>query len=735
MSKVAIPLISFNGGELSPLLGARTDLSKYLTGYEEGLNVIPTVQGPLRRRPGTPFIAATKTSSQRSWYVEFIFSVTDAWVLEFGHQYIRFYTSRAQVLSAGVPYEIASPYTTTDLTAADNTCNLRYVQSADVLYLVHGSHAIRKLSRTAPTSWTLSTVTLNGGPFQTVNTTATTVYANASTGSVTLTASTSIFTANHVGVLFLLEANPNVSIQAWEVSKAVSSGDLRRSDGNVYESQTTATTGTIKPTHTEGIRSDGAVDWEYLHSGYGWCVITAQAGTTATATVISYLPSAVVGSGNATTKWAFGEIGAHNGYPTDVTFFRERLVFIRDDKVWTSVVGDYENFRAQEADQITPDMAISLQLSSNQVNKGKWLSPGKGLLVGTTGAEFLISEVTLQEALGPANVKAAKQSSYGSRNIRALEVQEVSIFVQASGLKLRAMQYSFDQDKFVAADTTVLSEHITLSGIIATCYQQEPDCILWCLRNDGLLLGFTFNQEQEVKAWHRHKIAGSFGSGDAVVESIASIPSPDGSRHDVWLIVKRTINGSTKRYVELMGDYFTSTTPLEDAFFVDCGATYDGAPATTISGLSHLEGQTVTILADGATHPTRVVTGGAITLQRAASKVHVGLGYSSYVKTMRLDGGSQNGTSQGKTKRVNKVFIRFLDTVGGFAGPDADHLDEIYFRSGSDPMDEPVPLFSGDKEVPWPAGYEKEPRLRIQQNDPLPQTIVAIYPQFNTYDP
>lgn len=784
MPKASPAIVAFNSGEWSPLLDGRVDLQKYASACSTLENFIPTVQGPARRRPGTIYVAGVKDSADRTWLVPFEFSVTQGYILEFGDGYIRFYTNRGQLnISApaawltatayvvgdlrsnggtnyycttahtsgvfatdlaagkwhaltGTIYEIPSPYALADLTTSGGLFTLNYVQSGDVMYFCHPDYPVYKLSRFGSTNWTMAATDFEGGPFEDVNTdTAVTVYASASTGSVTLTASSSIFTNNHIGTLFLLESNPNVTIIPWETSKAVTSGDLRRSDGNVYQSATTASTGTIKPTHTEGTRSDGTVSWTYLHSGYGWAEITAVgSGTSATATVLSYIPSAAVGVGNATYKWAFGAWGEHAGYPEKVTFFRERLVFARGINIWMSVSADYENFRSQDADQVTPDMAISIEIASDQANDIEWLSPGQGLLVGTSGAEFIVGEITTQEALGPANVKASRQASYGSRGVQSLVVGDSTIFIQRSGKKVRSMKYVFEQDSYAAADVTVLSEHITGTGILGMAFQSEPDSVVWMVRADGVLLGFTFNAEQQVEGWHPHVIGGSFSTGDAVVESVACIPSPNGDRDDLWMIVKRTINSGTKRYVERLGEHYETGNTVADAIYVDSAATYSGASTATITGLSHLDGETVSVLSNGAAHPDVVVSSGSITLQKATTKAQIGLACPAVLRTMRLEAGAGDGTAQGKTKRITRAAVRFLNTIGALAGPSESKLDRIEFRKGSDPMDSAPPIFSGDKQIPWPNGYDGDAYLTIKQDQPFPMTIVAIYPQVITQD-
>lgn len=734
MAKASPIYTQLNAGELSPYLEGRIDVGKYPNGLQRCENFVPLVQGPAQRRAGTRNVAAVKDSNDRTWLVPFVFSATDGWILEFGDGYIRFYTNRGQVQSGGSPYEIVSPYALADLTDTDGTFRINYVQSADIVYLTHPDYPVCKLSRFASTNWTITYVETTAGPFQDTNfVQANTVYASATTGVVTLTASAAgFFTSDNIGTLFYMESNPNIVYAPWETGKAIAANDQRRSDGNVYIAMNAATTAAIKPTHTEGTRSDGGVNWLYLHSGYGWARITAigGGGTTATATVIQTLPSAVVTVGNATYKWAFSAWGPHaGGYPTHVTFFRERLTFARGDRVWMSVSGDYENFARKDADVVTADRSIVAQLASDQVSTVQWLAPSNGLVIGTTGPEFVMSEITTAEPLGPNNVKASPQSAFGSKNIPAIRVGAAVLFVQRSGRKVREIKYDINADAYISIDDTILANHITKTGITCMAFTLEPDSVIWCARTDGLLIGFTFNREQDVLGWHRHPLG-----GNGAVESVASIPSPDATRDDLWLIVRRTINGVTKRYVEFMEAPYAEGDDVADAFYVDSGATYSGVATTTITGLGYLEGQTVDVLADGASHPQAVVTGGQITLQRASTKVQVGLPCPALLQTMRIEAGASDGTAQGKTKRITRAIIRFLYTLGGKAGRDEATADRIEFRTGSDPMDSAPPIFSGDKEVPWPAGYETEGRIMIIQDQPLPMTVAAIMPQVSTSD-
>jgi hypothetical protein len=824
-------ILSFSSGELAPEFGARVDLEEYASGCRKMENFIPLIEGPALRRGGTKFVREVKDSTDETGFLRFQFNVEQAYVLEVGDQYMRFYTDQGIVMNGTNPLELATPWTTADLFDSDGNFQLRSVQSGDILYITHidGTYAPRKLTRSGALSWSIAEYQPDGGPFEDIDPDETrTVYASGNTGTVTLTASSAIFTSDHVGALFLLEQKDADTTTAWEAAKSITANDVRRVENRNYQAVNTATTGTVVPSHTRGAVYDGdtGVQWTFLDPGYGWARITAigSGGTTATATVLSRIPDGAEGSGNASTRWAFGDWSADNGYPTHVTFFRERLTFARSTtrEIWMSVAGDFESFNGRDsAGEIVADSAISIELDSDQANRIEWLASSDVLLVGTAGAEFVVHEITTSEPLGPGNVKADQNSSYGSRAVNPVRVGDSVLFIQKSGRKLRDLAFTLEKERFISTNLNVLSRHLLKKGeaITAMAYQQEPHSVIWARRSDGALLATTLNVNQRRFGWHRHPIGGAFGSGDAVVEAIEVIPTPDADADELWLIVKRTVNGSTKRYVEFMTQEWEDTEDIIEAFYLDSGLTYDGSEnatltpgagatvagtegvtftagsgvfvsgdtgkeiryryqdddeewhtaraeitlvnsstvvtadiiaefpslsaiaalgwritATTLSGLDHLEGLTVDVLADGASHDQVVVTSGAITLTRASAYVHVGLPCPCKLAPMRIEAGAADGTAQGKVKRIHRTNIRLLNTVGGKSGPDEDHLDEILFRDPSMDMDEPVPPFSGDKELPWPDGYNNEGYLMYVNDQPLPATVVAFMPQLVTQD-
>lgn len=730
----AAALGALNGGELSPLLAGQVGFEKYPRGLSVSQNFIPTVQGPIIKRPGTRYVATTKTQADPVWLSTFEFNVSNAYVLEFGNLYIRFFQNHGQLVS-GPPVEVVTPYVQADLFNTDQTVRLRTAQAADFLYITHGTYESRVLKRLTATSFQLDTFRPDGGPFKDLNDTATTVYASAETGAITLNASAATFLAGHVDSLFLLEAKDINSIAAWEVGKVIAAGARRRVGNRVYEALNAATTGTATPVHVEGAVYDGdtGVQWQFRDAGFGWARITSFISTTqVNATVISRIPADAVGVGNPTTRWAHAAWSSVEGWPTDVAFFRERLWMARGQTLWASVASDFNDFSSRDGNgQVTADLAITVTLASGNLNSIQWMFPDKDLICGTAGGEFLVGELQNGSPIGPGNVRARLQSKFGSRSIVPVQAGAATLFVQRSGRKVREITYDGYSEVYRSDDRTVLSEHITQSGIVDMDYAQEPNSIAWCTRADGKLIGFTWNAEQNVWAWHPHVVGGT----NAVVESVACIPAPDGASNELWLSVRRTVNGLTTRYVEYMEPSWDYATQAQSAaFYVDSGLTYNGVPATTITGLGHLEGEVVNVLVDGAPHPQRTVTAGQITLQLAGSIVNVGLPYVAKARTMRLEAGSSNGTAQGKIKRLTRVIWRFKDTVSGMFGPSFEQMDEFTFRTAQDPMDEPVPPFTGDKAQQWPGGYDRDAYCCFYDDKPLPVTIVGIFPQVTVSD-
>ena len=674
MARVSVQLTNFTAGELSPRLDGRNDLSKYPSGCKTLENFIVYPHGSAARRSGTQFISEVKTSANKTRLVPFEFSTTQTYILEFGNQYIRIYKDKGQVQSGGSAVEIATPYLTAEL------FDIKFAQSADVMYIVHPNHAARKLSRTSHINWTLTEIDFTKGPMQDPNTTTTTL-------------------------------NPGQTAVGTGVSLVAS-----------------ATTGINSGS---GFASTDVGRFVFLHGGYA--KITGFTNTTnVTIEILTTLSAST-----ATENWRLGAFSNTTGHPSTVTFFEQRLVFAgttnQPQTVFFSKSGDYENMDANIGGTIADSDAIIYTIASNQVNAIRFMTATRTLIIGTAGGEFSVSGGGSDVAITPTNILIKKQSNHGAANLDALAVGNVTLFMQRARRKMRELAYNFDVDGYIAPDMTILAEHITEGGITQMAYQQEPNQIIWLVRGDGELVGFTYQREQQVTAWHRHIFGGAFGSGKAVCESVAVIPTDD-TEYEVYVIIKRTINGATKRYIEVLNTFDFTNTDNTTFNFLDSQLDYNGSATTTISGLSHLEGQTVSILADGATHADKTVSSGSITLDRSSTKVKVGLSYTSLLQTMRIDAGARDGTSQSKTKRIYEITIRLFESVGVEVGPDLNNLERIPFRSSANAMNQGITPFTGDKEVEFRGNYETDGFVFVRQTQPLPLTILSLYPRLVTND-
>ena len=756
MARVNAIQTNFTGGQISPRLFGRVDVESYRNSLKTLNNMIVYPQGGAGRRFGTMHVGEGKDSAagtdRKFRLVPFEYSDTNAYCLEFGHNYIRFYAQSAQVQSGGSAVEVSTTYTDAQLD------ELQFAQSADVLYIAHRSHPVRQLVRNSATSFTLSEVVFVDGPYLDDNTTATTIAASATSGSVTLTASASFFTSSHVGALF-----------------------------RITNSGTT-----------------------------GYAKVTAFTNAT---TVTAAVQSALGGT-SAVTTWREGAFSTERGYPGCITFFEQRLCLAgtahRPHTVWVSKVDDYENFTPGAND----DDPIPFTIAANKVNIIQWLSQARNsLFIGTVGAEWQVKGAN-NAAITPSNIIVRQQTSEGSARIQPVPIKNALLFIQRGGEKLHEVTFDFLTDSFQAPDLTLLSEDITSGGITHFDAQRTPDPIIWAVLSDGTLSAMTYQPDQKIQAWHKHTIGGAASaatitvtdyaniavstdivvtksdgstvtfsseasSGDApsttngwrpnesnnttadniytainahadftvanpaangvtvtetqkagtgpitlkssdpvrvatadesyaVAESIAVIPkdiTADIYIDQVWLGVKRTVNGATKRYIE----YIDST------LNTDSSLTYSGSSTSSISGLSHLEGQTVAVKGDDAPQPDKVVSSGAISISPAGTAAEVGLPYTHTLTTLPPEFGAQAGASLSRLRRMHEVVLYLRASSGGLI-----NSDNIIYRSSADDMGTALPLFTGTIRYTPDDSWDRDGNITISGTQPLPFNLTAL---------
>ena len=671
------------------------------------------------------------------------------------------YTAYSSGGIANKIYQITTSYTTAQL------FDLKFAQSADVLYITHNSHEVSKLSRTGHTSWSLDEIEFTDGPYLSQNTTTTTMTPGATTGDdQTLTASASTFASTDVGRLInfsngyakvrsytsatvvridIKDNFDNTSaVTTWKLGafsdttghpscvsffeqRLVFAGTtdepqtLYFSKSGDYENMTTGTNAddamvyTIASNQVNAIRYLKAVRTLIVGtSGGEWNVSADGTDAAVTPSNVTIKKQSSYGSstvdaqpaGNATlflqrAKRKIRELA----YDFDVDGYTAPDLTILNETVTDSGINEMAYQQSPDSNLwcVREDgilACLTYQRSDNVVAWSRHKVGGIGQECTITVSDYaniangtkLIftksngDEVTFTSTTGTAGTGEFKTET--NNNTTADNIY--------SAINAHA---DFTVANPSAAVVTIRESSHEATGFL-TCKSNDPDRL-------------TVQDE-------------SF----PVVESIASI-SGALNEDELWLTVKRIINGSTRRYVECFSDFDFDETTSTDFHFVDSGLSYDGTATTSITGLDHLEGQTVQILADGSTHADKIVSSGAITLDRSSKKVKVGLGYNSILQTMRIEGGSAEGTGQGKVKRISKVVIRLFNTVGVKCGPSLTNLETVPFRTTSSDLDTPVStLLAGDKTVEFTDDYNSDGFIFVKQDQPLPLSLLALYPTF-----
>ena len=681
---------NFTGGEISPRLLGRVDLTKYQNSLALCDNFLCFPHGGITKRSGTRFVAEVKDSSKNTRLIPFVFSTTQAYIIEFGHQYCRFYRDEGQILTGGgAIYEISSPYESTDLDQID------YVQSADVLYLCHPSYITKKLSRTAHTSFSFSDLDPYDGPYLDLNTgvTSTTMYPSSHTAncSTDVTITASAVTGINGGSGFV-------------------SSDVGRP-----------------------IRI-------FINNKYGAAKITAVGSTTSVTVRLFCQADAAThqweasGSSNATVEWQLGAWSDTTGWPSHAVFFQDRLFFAntsaQPNTVWASRSGDYENFSPNDRDgTVTDSHALNFTLATDQVNAIRWLFSSKNLQLGTSNGPFIMSSGEDNVAITPTNVVVNRETTDGVGAVKPVGSGKSTLYVDRSKRRIREFAYTAAAQGYISPDMTLIAEHIAAgTSIEQLALAKFPDNLIYVRLADGGLRSMTYERDQDVVAWARHTIGGT----NVAVKSIATIPSIDETHDQVYMIVSRTINGGTKQYVEFLEQNFDTNAgdTSVNSFFVDSGLAYSGGAVTSLTGLSHLEGETVSVLANGAAHPDKVVSSGSISLDVSATSASVGLPYTARVQTLDPEVATDLGPSQGKTRRVERLTFRVVDTYNLKFGTSESDLELIPFRLPAHAMDS-ITLFTGDKRVLLKNNPDRRFDFFIHHDDPLPCTILAIMYSIN----
>lgn len=666
---------SFSGGEISPEMFGRFDDAKYQSGLARCRNFITKPQGPAENRPGFAFVRAVKDSTKKVRLIPFTYSTTQTMVIEMGPGYFRFHTQGATLMSGGVPYEIADPYAEADL------FDVHYVQSADVLTLVHPNYAPRELRRLGATNWQLTTLSF-AAPI-------------AAPGAPTLVA------AGHTAVkytyYYVVTAVDSEGVSESAASAASSAG------GNLFETGATVT-----------------ISWAAVTGASRYNVYKMQGGLygyigqTAGLSIVDDNIGPDLGKTPPIYDSVFNAAG---DYPGAVSYFEQRRCFAgttnKPQNIWMTKSGTETSMSYSLP--IRDDDRIAFRVAAREANTIRHIVPLTQLLLLTSSAEWRVTSVN-SDAITPSTISVRPQSYVGSSNVQPVIINNTLIYGAARGGHVRELAYNWQASGFITGDLSLRAPHLfDTFDIVDMAYAKAPQPMVWFVSTSGRLLGLTYVPEQQVGAWHWHDTDGVFESCTVVAE---------GGEDALYCVIRRTINGSSVRYVERMAS--RQFTDQADAFFVDAGATYSGVPADVISGLGHLEGKTVSILADGAVHPQRVVTGGSITLDIEASTVQIGLPIEADLQTLPLAVQLQDGSfGQGRFKNVNKVWLRVYRSSGIFVGPSASELTEAKQRT-TENYGAPPALKSEEITIMLTPSWADSGQIFVRQSDPLPLTVVSM---------
>lgn len=826
---------AFSGGEVSDEIYSRIDIEKYVQSAKTMRNFIAVAAGGAANRPGLRYVATTKDSTKASRLIPFSFNTEQTYILEFGDQYMRVFKDGAAVLEpvktitgitqanpavvtstahgysngdvvyiasvvgmtevngyyftvAGVTantfqlsgidstaytaytsggqvarlFELTTPYVEADLPL------LKFVQSADIMTICHASYAPRNLSRTAHYAWSLSTITV--GPGVSKPTGLSSSYTGTGTGT------------DYAYVVTAVDKETGEeSISSTSTSQT--NKDLTTSGDKL----------TLTWTAVAGFRYNIYKDQN--SSGFYGFIGSAENGQFIDRNI---QPEYAIAPALATRN-PFSGAG---DWPGVVAYYQQRRMFANSDndpqKIWGSQSANYENFNVSSPTQDSD--AVTFSIVSQQVNEIRHLVPLKrGLFFFTSGGEWLAAGTGDNAVITPSSFRADQETNYGCSNVRPVVAGPNIIYVQEKGSTVRDLEYSLEIDGYSGNELSVLANHLFDKYEIKEMdFAKVPFSIVWAVRDDGTLLGMTYQREHQVWGWHRHDTAGKF-------ESVAVVG--EGQEDVAYFIVRRRINGSWVRTIERMDTRIVKD--VRDGFFVDCGLSIDipvaveGATQanpvvvtstghslsngdlvdivgvegmtelngnrykvanvaantfelqdedgvdidgtafsiyleggyyrkaeSTFTGLDHLEGETVSILADGSVLPQQVVSGGAITLTVPASRVHAGLPYTSDLEPLPPNMVTKAGTTQNRLRRISKLHFWVRLSRGAWVGPDAANLTEI--KQDNALLDSPVELRTEIVEQVVNPSWGKDATVLIRQVDPLPLWITGVIPEITS---
>lgn len=735
MPRVTTIQTNFSGGELSPRMLGRVELPIYQSCAEIIENAVPVVQGGCIRRYGTTQIQSAK-GLNNTRLIPFVLDGNNAYVLEVGNFYIRFFKNNAQIqVSPGVPVEIATPY------SQAIAFELYYCQGADTMMFFHQSFPIQRLRRFSDQLWVFDAAPIDPMPFDEIGDSfATTLTLSAASVGAGRTATTGAgtFLNSDVGRTLAYQGGyatitgfTNATVVTVTINTAFQSTAIPASVwtlGGTPQSGITPSAkdpvGTIITLISTGLDTWRSSDvGKYVNIAGGLVKITTYTSTLqVSARIIEPLLAVVA---QPALAWVLNAAvwGGGNGYPRCGTFYQQRLCAAgtpaQPQTVWGSSSGAYFDFTMGPLDAD----AFAYTIASDESNPILALSATSILVALTLSREFTIKG-GVEKPITPTNVQVDSDTNYGSGAVRPVRFGKNVGFVQRAGRKLRVFSYDKIYNLSDAPDITFLSEHVSkqpgaaLYGFTELAYAAEPDPIVWCKRADGVLASLTTSDATNVNAWARQFTAGG------TVESVATIPMAGGDQ--TWLLVKRTVNGAPVKYLEV----------YDSSVATDCSKSMTSVgPQTTWAGLDHLEGllvQAYSLNADGSglDFGDFTVSGGAITIPHAVTALQVGLGFNSKIKMLTPEIATGTGSAQGNAMRTSEVTVRVKDTAALLCNGQ-EFLPKGF---GSSLLDASTPAYTGLKRVENLDFERGVSDITFTQSRPFPFHILAVIRKLTVND-
>lgn len=673
---------NFTTGVLSPGVYARTDLSKYASGCKVLKNAVVYAHGGISNRPGTMFVDELPGNGL---LIPFVYSVTQTYVLCFyddgsEHAKLRIYKNGGVVVDSGVTVEIETPYLPSEI------AKVKFAQSADTMFLAHPAHRPYTLTRSSHTDWTFAEMNFTPDIAAPQGLTASpSGFSDESGTYVETTCSYKVAAVSEREV----ESLPSSAVTAKTLSTWPSGAKVKLTWGAV----------------------SGAIRYEVYKDERGYYAWIGSAEST------TFTDNRIEGDSSTGPKNNRDPFSGEGNYPGAVGIYQQRLVFGRSNNepqtVWCSETGSFDSMAV--AQPLRKDSAITATVDSKQMNEIRHFIPLRDMLMLTSGAEFKMSAGGQANAISPMDISFDIQSYWGVSDVPPIVSGTSIVMVQNSGRVVRDLHYTLTEDGYSGNEVSILAEHLLDSPVKDWAFQQSPFSTIWICLESGKLLTFTYMREQEVWAWSEHE------SSDGQFRSVSVIR--EGAEDNAYFIVQR----GDKYFVEYQvrrnyGD------PIEKAFFVDCGLSYDDVsnPISHVTGLKHLAGRTVVALADGSVvRDIEVSEEGEVNLPYPAGVISIGLPYTMEVETLDPEIRAENGSTVGDKKAVVRAVIMLRESYGLEVGPDRDKLVPLKFPL-SPVWGGVLPLFSGAIDTAIPGSHRTEATVVMRQTDPLPVTILAI---------